>query len=86
MAKRKITVTVDEELVAMVQDLGAASLSAVVNDALAAQADHLARRRALEAMLLEWDHQFGSVSDEDRAWAAGAFDEVEGLRPAEGVA
>ncbi len=86
MAKRKITVTVDEELVALVQDLGAASLSAVVNDALAAQADHLARRRALETMLLEWDDQYGPVSDEDQAWAAGAFDEVEGLRPVEGVA
>ena len=34
MAKRKITVTVDESLVDQVQALGAASLSSVVNEAL----------------------------------------------------
>jgi hypothetical protein len=78
MAKRKITVTVDEELVALVQELGAVNLSAVVNGALAAQVEHLARRRALEAMLVDWESQYGAVREEDKAWASAAFDETDG--------
>lgn len=77
--------TVDEDLVSLVQELGEVNLSAVVNDALAAQVDHLARRRALEALLAGWDGRYGPVSDDDQAWASDAFDEAEGVRPAEGV-
>ena len=41
MAKRKITVTVDEGLVEQAQRLGVDSLSAVVNEALTAHVERL---------------------------------------------
>src|SRR5437588_515329 len=44
MVKRKITVTVDEELVDLARQLGDETLSGVVNQALAAHVDRLAVR------------------------------------------
>jgi Arc/MetJ family transcription regulator len=80
MAKRKITVTVDEEVVAQAQALGATTLSAVVNEALARHVDRLARRAALGDLLESWDRQLGPVSDADLAAARAAFDELDGAR------
>ena len=80
MAKRKITVTVDEDLVDAVQELDVASLSAVVNGALSEEVDRLARRAALGRMLAEWDEAFGRVSEEDLATARAAFDDADALR------
>lgn len=77
MAKRKITVTVDEGLVETVHALGAESLSSVVNAALANEVERRARAAALERMLADWDATFGAVPDETAAAAAAAFDDLD---------
>ena len=82
MAKRKITVTVDEGLVESVQALGAESLSAVVNDALAHEVERRARAAALARLLAEWDAAFGPVSGEAAATAAAAFDDADAVAAA----
>lgn len=79
MAKRKITVTVDEETVALVQDQGEDNLSAVVNAALAEHADRLGRRAALGRLLATWDDRHGAVSARARRDATAAFDELDGV-------
>lgn len=79
MAKRKITVTVDEELVAAVRELDVEPLSAVVNEALAAEVDRRARARALGHMVERWRHEFGQPTPEDAAYAAAAFDELDAV-------
>jgi hypothetical protein len=77
MAKRKITVTVDEDLVESVQSLGVESLSSVINAALAREVDRRARASALERLLAEWDAEFGPVPSSVAASAAAAFDDVD---------
>lgn len=77
MAKRKITVTVDEDLVTAAQSLGDASLSSIVNAALAEEVDRRARAAALSRMLAEWDAEFGPVDEAHRAAAAAAFDDLD---------
>lgn len=79
MAKRKITVTVDEELVEHVQALGAESLSAVVNRALADEVDRRARNAALRRLLAEWDEAFGPVDDDELQRARAMLDDADGL-------
>ena len=79
MAKRKITVTVDEELVEHVQALGAESLSAVVNEALAHEVERRARAAALGRLLAEWDATHGPVSAAAAAAAAAAFDDLDAV-------
>ena len=78
MAKRRITVTVDEGLVEAAQRLGLESLSAVVNDALAAHVEQLERRAALRRLLDDWDTRLGPVSEVAAAAARAAFDELDG--------
>jgi hypothetical protein len=84
MAKRKITVTVDAELVDSVQALGAGSLSAVVNDALSHEVDRLARAAALGRLLAEWDEAFGPVSAAAAADAAAVFDDLDAVSVSDG--
>lgn len=79
MAKRKITVTVDEGLVDTVQALGAESLSAVVNEALAHEVERRARAAALGRLLAEWDATYGPVAPEAAAAAAAAFDDLDAV-------
>ena len=79
MAKRKITVTVDEELVETVQTLGAESLSAVVNQALAHEVERRARAAALGRLLADWDRTHGPVSGAASAAAAAAFDDLDAV-------
>lgn len=76
MAKRKITVTVDEELIDSVRG-DERSLSAVVNAALGAEVARRERRAALTAMLDELDTRFGPVPDDVLAEAHAAFDELD---------
>lgn len=71
--------TVDEDLVESVQALGAASLSSVVNAALANEVDRRARAAALERLLDGWDAAFGPVPDDAAAAAAAAFDDLDAL-------
>lgn len=79
MAKRKITVTVDDDLVTAVQSLGEDSLSAVVNAALANEVERRSRHAALGRLLSDWDEAFGPTSGEARASAAAAFDDLDAL-------
>jgi hypothetical protein len=77
MAKRKITVTVDEELVELVHELGEHSLSSVVNAALAEHVERLGRLASLRDLLDRWEAEAGPVSAEAAADAAAAFDQFE---------
>lgn len=79
MAKRKITVTVDDDLVDAVQTLGAESLSAAVNAALAAEVERRARAAALRRLLAGWDVAYGPVPDDTMAQAAAAFDDADAV-------
>jgi hypothetical protein len=76
MAKRKITVTVDEELVDLVHAFGEEKLSAVVNTALAEHVERLGRLATLRHLLDRWEATAGPVPPEVRADAAAAFDEA----------
>jgi Arc/MetJ family transcription regulator len=87
MVKRKITVTVDEEIVDEVRRFGGTQqLSAVVNDALAEHVENLARTEALREMLDAWEGELGPVSEEDTAKARAAFDELDGVSPGRATA
>jgi hypothetical protein len=77
MAKRKITVTVDEELVDLAHAFGAEKLSAVVNAALAEHVERLGRLATLRQLLDRWEAEAGPVPPDVRAEAADAFDEAE---------
>ncbi|MGW0183239.1 type II toxin-antitoxin system CcdA family antitoxin [Nocardia sp. NPDC003345] len=79
MAKRKITVTIDEEVLEKARELGDAHLSAVVNAALTEHVDRMARRGALQELLDGWERSAGPVDDADARDAAAAFDELEGI-------
>lgn len=77
MAKRKITVTVDEELVELIHELGEERLSTVVNAALADHVERLGRLASLRSLLDRWEEEAGPVSAEAQAEAVAAFDEFE---------
>jgi hypothetical protein len=77
MAKRKITVTVDEELVELVHQLGDEKLSTVVNTALAEHVERLGRLASLRRLLDAWAVEVGPVSREAEADAAAAFDQFD---------
>lgn len=77
MAKRKITVTVDEELVELAHEFGDEKLSAVVNTALAEHVERLGRLATLRQLLDRWETQAGPIPSEVRADAVAAFDEAD---------
>ncbi|MFD4433675.1 hypothetical protein [Nocardia sp. NPDC058497] len=77
MAKRKITVSVDEKVVELARELGDSHLSAVVNAALVEHVDRLSRRAALRDLLESCDRELGPIPDEDAAQARSAFDELD---------
>jgi hypothetical protein len=79
MAKRKITVTVDDQLVESVQAFGTESLSAVVNAALASEVERRARAAALRRLLAEWDSAFGPVGEAATKAATAAFDDLDAV-------
>lgn len=86
MGKRKITVTVDEELVELAQRLGDRALSQVVNEALGAHVERIGRRLALRHVLDEWEAQLGPVSSGAASDAREAFDELDGTTDRRGAA
>src|SRR5260370_14594817 len=77
MAKRKITVTVDEELVDLAHAFGEEQLSAVVNTALAEHVERLGRLATLRQLLDRWEAQAGTVTPELPADSAAPFDEAD---------
>ncbi|MGY0497349.1 type II toxin-antitoxin system CcdA family antitoxin [Nocardia sp. FBN12] len=77
MAKSKITVTVDQEVVEQARKLGDAHVSAVVNAALTEHVERITHNAALGDLLDGWDDESGPVSDADMRDAAAAFDELD---------
>lgn len=87
MAKRKVTVTIDSELLDVLHDQGTENLSAAVNAALAEHAERIGRLAALRRQLDRWDAEFGPVSEKAARQARQAFDELDGFgAPGRGVA
>jgi post-segregation antitoxin (ccd killing protein) len=80
MAKRKITVTVDEELVDLLHQLGEETLSRVVNTALAEHVERLGRLASLKELLDQWEAEAGPVPEAAIAEARYAFDQFEDHR------
>jgi Post-segregation antitoxin CcdA len=79
MAKRKITVTVDESVLEAIERLGIQNLSATVNAALLAEVDAVGHRRALGELLSHWDRKYGEVPEAELVSARAMFDELEGV-------
>ncbi|MHB1487832.1 MAG: type II toxin-antitoxin system VapB family antitoxin [Acidimicrobiales bacterium] len=80
MAKRKITVTIDEELVEQAHRLGKdTTLSGLVNQALSVHVERLGRLAALREVLDAWESSYGPTSVEATLAAKGAFDELDAL-------
>ena len=79
MAKRKVTVTVDGELLDILRAQGAENVSAAINDALAEHAEKVGRLAALRSQLDRWDREFGPVSAKAALEARRAFDELDGF-------
>lgn len=78
MAKRKITVTVDADLVEELR-AGEEAMSAVVNQALATHFERRARQAALGDLLAEWESRLGPIAEPAVTAARAAFDEADGL-------
>jgi post-segregation antitoxin (ccd killing protein) len=74
--KRRITVTVDEDLVEAAKLLGAKSLSAAVNAALREKVDGEMHRRAVLAWLEELDTKHGKASDAEQTEIEEFLDEI----------
>lgn len=79
MAKRKITVTVDAELIDDARRLGVDTLSGLVNEALTAQVERMARLEALRDLLRRWDDALGPLADEELSAARQLFDHLDGV-------
>lgn len=79
MAKRKITVTIDEDLLDALSELGAENVSSTMNIALRREVESRARNQALGELLDTWREQYGDLTDEERAEAQASFDELDGF-------
>lgn len=86
MSKRKVAITVDEELVSTLQRLDSGPLSAVVDDALASEVERRGRPAPLSRLLTEWDAALGPVSEAAATAARSAFDDLDAVAPVGDVA
>lgn len=77
MAKKKISVTIDEELFELANDSGT-PVSTLVNAALAEHLDRLARHAALGDLLERWDSLLGPIDERERADIRESFAEADG--------
>lgn len=77
MAKKKVSVTIDEELLELANDSGT-PVSVLVNTALGEHLDRLARRAALADLLERWDSLFGPIDESERGDIQAAFAEADG--------
>ncbi len=76
MAKEKVTLTLDAENLAALRALvGARSLSASVDDAVASHVARLRHLAAVDEWLAELDREHGSVPPETLEWAARLVDD-----------
>ncbi|WP_419838888.1 hypothetical protein [Candidatus Poriferisodalis sp.] len=69
MTKRRITLTVDEDLLreagAAVSAGEASSVSAWVNEAMADKSEHRRRLRALGEAIADYESEFGPITDDE---------------------
>lgn len=77
MAKQKITVTVDEELVEAVRSHSQDTLSSVVNAALAREIERRGRQVALGRFVAEWEAADGLIPEDLASQARRAFDDAD---------
>lgn len=79
MAKRKITVTIDEDLLDSIPELGTENVSSLLNKALRTELEARARHKALGGLLDELRRTHGDPTDDARQVAREAFDELDGF-------
>jgi hypothetical protein len=78
MTKQKVTLTIDSEQIEALRSLvGARSLSASVEAAIAAHVGKLKHLRAVDEWLAELEADYGPVPTETLEWAAQIFDQWE---------
>lgn len=77
MAKKKVSVTIDEELLELA-NLSGTPVSVLVNTALGEHLDRLARQAALADLLQRWDSLLGPIDESERADIRAAFAEADG--------
>ncbi len=80
MNKRRVTLSLDEDLVQFLGSIEGKSMSAVANDALREALEGVAHRRALLSWLEELNERYGAPTPEDYAWADEVLAEAAGLR------
>jgi Post-segregation antitoxin CcdA len=78
MAKRKITVTIDEDLLDSIPELGTENVSSLLNKALRTELEARARHQALGLLLEELRIAHGEPTEEALRAAEDAFAELEG--------
>jgi len=75
MPKEKVTLTLDSERLAALRELiGRSSLSAEIDEALAAHLERLRHFAAVDEWLVELEAADGPLPDDLRAWAGAEFD------------
>ncbi|CAN5699733.1 MAG: CopG family transcriptional regulator [Iamia sp.] len=75
MAKEKVTLTLESELLAEFRrHVDARSLSAAVETALEDRVRHLRHFAAVDEWLAEMEAEDGPISEEAKAWADAVFD------------
>lgn len=78
MTKEKVTLTLDSEQLAELRALvGARSLSATVDGAVAARLAQLRHVQAVEAWLEELADEHGPIPQDAMDWAGGVYDEFQ---------
>ncbi len=80
MRKRRVTLSLDEDVVEALEAIGGRSLSATANDALRGAVAEAAHRMALSRWLDELDERHGPPTQEEHDRADDALDEALGLR------
>ncbi len=76
MSKRRVTLTIDEDLLTALQNLTGRSMSASVNDALRDTLERQGHHRALLGWLDALDAEHGAPTDQDRAAARALLAEA----------
>ena len=81
MAKEKVTLTLDAQALAELRTLvGARSLSAGVDAAVAAHIQRLRHLAAVDAWLLDLERKHGPIPKQTSEWAAGVFEQWDASR------
>jgi post-segregation antitoxin (ccd killing protein) len=81
MAKRKLTITVDEELLVQLDSLGVENISATVNAAIVRLVEERLRLQALEQLVEGLIAVNGEPTAQEFALAEALFDELEAGNP-----